>query len=196
MAKHQTSRDRQAAATKGRIYRCGVRLMNRYGYDHVTVGQIAEKAGVSVGTFYHHFKSKLDLLGEVFRQGDAYFTEYVPRLMRDPMRCAQRIEEYFARYAALALQNGLEMVRSLYVPTNRMFLTHGRAMQDLLTEILRIGQQGGEVTPEPDAAQITEMLFVVARGVIFDWCLHDGQTDLAAQMRDTTGRYARSFLLR
>lgn len=43
LTKNQTNRDRQAVATKSKIYRCGVQLINQYGYDHITVAQIAKK---------------------------------------------------------------------------------------------------------------------------------------------------------
>ena len=89
MAKKTTDRDRQAAATRKKIYRCGVRLMNRCGYENITVAQIAEKAHVSVGTFYHYFASKFSLLVEVYRLGDVFFTERVPALLRQYEACPE-----------------------------------------------------------------------------------------------------------
>lgn len=193
MAKRATSRDKQAIATKKRIYRGGIRLMNRYGYENVTVEQIAKKADVSIGTFYHHFKSKLDLLVEIYREGDVFFQERVPELLRRYEDCSERIVEYFCLYAQLSMDNGIGMIRNLYVPTNEMFLSHGRAMQELLTEILRRGLEAGEIADAIPPETITESLFVVARGVIFDWCLHNGKNDLIAEMREIIGRQARSY---
>ena len=194
MAKNQTSRDRQAVATKNKIYRCGVQLINQHGYDHITVAQIAKKADVSIGTFYHHFQSKFDLMVEIYRLGDVFFSERVPALLAQTDSLPVQVTEYFCLYAQLSLQNGIDMVRSLYVPTNQMFITHGRAMQDMLTDLLRAGQQRGELTAVLPAQQITEKLFVVARGVIFDWCLHNGETDLLAEMRDIMQRQVNSYL--
>lgn len=194
-AKKLTDRDKQAIATKNRIYQCGVRLMNQHGFSNITVEQIAKKAKVSVGTFYHYFQSKFDLLSEVYRLGDEYFAGRVPALLREFTSCAERVGAYFDLYAQLSLEDGIEMVRSLYVPTNRMFLTHGRAMQDLLTDILHQGQQCGEISADLSAQTITEELFLVARGVIFDWCLHDGKSDIAADMRRVMHRYAQTYFL-
>lgn len=195
MAKEITSRSKQAIATKNKIYNTGIRLMNRYGYENITVAQIAKKANVSIGTFYHHFQSKFDLLAEVYRLGDVFFQERVPALLQQYESCSERIVEYFCLYAQLSIHNQIEMIRSLYVPTNKMFISHGRAMQNLLTEILRIGQECGELSNSVPPERIMEKLFVVARGVIFDWCLHNGESDLIAEMRDIITRQAQSYLL-
>jgi TetR/AcrR family transcriptional regulator, fatty acid metabolism regulator protein len=193
MEKKITARDKQALATKKRIYNCGFRLMNRYGYANITVAQVAKKANVSIGTFYHHFRSKFDLLVEVYRLGDVFFNERVAEILRRYESCPERVTAYLSLYAQLSIRNGIEMVRSLYVPTNEMFVSGGRAMQELLTDILRTGQQRGEITDSVPPEVITEKLFVVARGVIFDWCLHNGKNDLVEEMRDIIGRQTQSY---
>ncbi len=194
MAKRLTNRSKQALSTKNRIYQNGIQLIEKYGYENVTVEQIARKAGVSVGTYYHHFQSKFDLFVEIYRQADEYFKAQVPELLTRYSGCADRVAAYLGLYARLAIDNGLEMVRNLYVPTNKMFITHGRAMQDLLTEILRQGQAAGEISAAVPPENITEKLFVAARGVIFDWSLHDGESDLIADMADMIQRLLRSYI--
>jgi len=195
MAKKTTSRDKQAAATKKRIYNSGVRLLNRHGYENITVAQIAKNANVSIGTFYHHFQSKFDLLVEVYRQGDVFFEERVPEMLRQHTRSQERVVEYFALYALLSVQNGIDMVRSLYQPTNQMFLSQGRAMQGMLTDILSQGQRQKELTDSVTPESITESLFIVARGVIFDWCLRNGESDLIARMREIITMQIRAYCI-
>ena len=41
----------------------------RLGYDRATIRDIAQEAGVAQGLLYNYFRSKDDLLREVFRQG-------------------------------------------------------------------------------------------------------------------------------
>jgi TetR/AcrR family fatty acid metabolism transcriptional regulator len=195
MAKKMTNRSKQALNTKKRIYQDGVQLIEKYGYEQVTVAQIAKKAGVSVGTYYHYFQSKFDLFVEIYRQGDEYFKVKVPEVLDQYDNCAARVTAYFAIYAQLSIDDGIGMVRNLYVPTNKMFLTHGRAMQDLLTDILREGQENGELTRAEAPEKITEQLFVAARGVIFDWSLHDGKNNLIADMEDMIQRLISTYCL-
>jgi AcrR family transcriptional regulator len=51
-------RARKRDETHQRIYETGMRLFQEHGYDHVSVGDIAAAAKVSVPTFYAHFQSK------------------------------------------------------------------------------------------------------------------------------------------
>jgi AcrR family transcriptional regulator len=51
-------RDDNRRRTGERIYAAAIELYQANGFDHVTVGMIAERAGVSVPTFYAHYSSK------------------------------------------------------------------------------------------------------------------------------------------
>jgi len=51
-------RARKRDETHQRLYETGMRLFRERGYDHVSVGDIASAAKVSVPTFYAHFQSK------------------------------------------------------------------------------------------------------------------------------------------
>jgi len=132
-----TSREKQAIATKKRIYRCGVELIKKYGYDNITVKEIAEKANVSIGNYYHYFKSKYDLLVEIFKHGDEFFEAEVPKILDEYNDCKDILVQYFLVYARLSINDGVEMAKNLYIPTNKMFLTHGRSMQNMLIDILK-----------------------------------------------------------
>lgn len=83
---------------------------------------------------------------EIYRLGDVFFSERVPALLAQNNSLPAQIVDYFCLYAQLSLQNGIDMVRSLYVPTNQMFISHGRAMQEMLTDMLQSGQQQGKLS--------------------------------------------------
>jgi AcrR family transcriptional regulator len=58
----QDSRSPRWEATHQRIYDVAIELFQRDGFDHVSVGQIAKGAKVSVPTFYAHYPSKEHLV--------------------------------------------------------------------------------------------------------------------------------------
>lgn len=178
-----TKRARQAISSKNKIYKCGVSLIRKYGFDAVTIEQIAKKAGVSVGTYYYYFQSKMELLKEIFNKADRYFLEEVEGHLK-VNSCKEQIVEYFDRYAEYTLTDGIELIKKLYTSENKLFIVEGRGMQNALTNILRAGQEKNEIHRGRPPEEITKMLFVVARGVIFDWCLYDGEIDLKAEMKD------------
>lgn len=181
-----TTRTKQAIASKNKIYRCGENLIRKYGFDVVTVEQISKKAGVSVGTYYHYFESKMDLLREIFNKADKYFLEQVEGNLTETA-CKKRIVEFFDIYAEYTLKDGIDVIKKFYTSENKMFIVDGRGMQNVLTNIIIAGQKSNEINNDTAPETLTKMLFVVARGIIFDWCLYDGKTDLKAEMKKIMG---------
>ena len=61
-------RQRRAAETRVRLFRCALQLFARRGYSDVTVEDITEAADVGKGTFFNYFESKdhvLDVMAEI-----------------------------------------------------------------------------------------------------------------------------------
>ena len=48
--------------TKAKIFRAAKHILQKQGYEQLSIKNICEEAGVSNGSFYHHFKTKDDLL--------------------------------------------------------------------------------------------------------------------------------------
>lgn len=53
------------AKTRDRIVEAADRLFYRHGYEHTSFADIADAVQISRGNFYHHFKSKDDILAAV-----------------------------------------------------------------------------------------------------------------------------------
>lgn len=61
-------RQRRAAETRMRLFRCALQLFAEHGYPNVTVEDITEAADVGKGTFFNYFKSKdhvLEVMAEI-----------------------------------------------------------------------------------------------------------------------------------
>lgn len=56
--KELTSRQKQAIETKLRISEAAMKLLKNTSYDSIKITDICKEANVSVGAFYHYFKSK------------------------------------------------------------------------------------------------------------------------------------------
>ena len=99
MEKKATKRALQAQRTKENIYRCGVKLFREYGFEAVTVEQLAKAAGVGIGTFYHYYPSKMALYTELFIHAEDYFEEFeTGRPCRAaPMMCCSSISKNMPR---------------------------------------------------------------------------------------------------
>ena len=60
--KELTSRKKQAMEMRSRIQAVALELFDKEGFENVSVEQIAQAAGCSVGNIYHYFKSKDELV--------------------------------------------------------------------------------------------------------------------------------------
>lgn len=61
--------------TKARIFCAAKSILKKQGYEALSIKNICEEAGVSNGSFYHHFKTKDDLL--------SYYIEEQPSINPD-----------------------------------------------------------------------------------------------------------------
>jgi len=192
--KRKTKRQLQAEETKKRIYKTAMELIKTKGFENLTIQDINEHAGVSVGTFYHYYKSKEDVFFELYRNADEYFEEQVlPSMYAEEMTSIERILLFFREYARFNIDNGIEYVKQLYNTNNKFFISRDRYMLDLMYRIITEGQQAGELNSELNPEDMMEDLFIVSRGIIFDWCLHDGEYDLMDKMHIHLKRHLSVF---
>lgn len=180
--KKLTSRQIQAEETHNKIYNVAFNLMTKKGFNKITIEDISKKAGVSVGTFYHYFKSKDDILYEVYQRADNYFKDIMKEIKSDS--APEQIVEYFRYYAKYSEQSSLGFTTHLYSIENKFFLKKGRLMQAILEDIIKQGQEKNEITKERTPEEIVDLFFLIARGVIFDWGLKDGKYKLEDKMAE------------
>jgi AcrR family transcriptional regulator len=178
-----TKRQEQARETKNRIYTSAIELMEHKGFENITIADISEKAGVSVGAFYHYFDSKNDILAEIFHRVDEYYsTQVVKSLNKGSI--PERIVEFFDYYARFNVESGVETTQQLFNPRIKFFIEEGRPMLEILHDMICKGQENKEIRGDVDAKELVRYLFVMARGVVFDWSLYDGNYDLEARLHD------------
>jgi TetR/AcrR family fatty acid metabolism transcriptional regulator len=179
--KPSTKRQERAVETKNRIYTAAIDLMDRKGFEKLTIVDISKKAGVSVGAFYHYFKSKNDILAEIFRKADDYFsTKVIFSLNKKSI--PDQIVEYFDHYAKFNAASGVEMTQQLFNPKIKFFIKKSRPMLTILRDLIRKGQEKKEIRTDTDAEELSRFLFILARGVVFEWSLYEGRYDLEATM--------------
>jgi TetR/AcrR family transcriptional regulator, fatty acid metabolism regulator protein len=176
-----TKRKAQAQKTKKTIYKVAMQLMNKQGFNNTTIEEISKKAHVSVGTFYLYYKSKDDIFFELYHKADVYFKNEVSRQLAEKNSLDQ-IMVFFKCYAKYNYERGLDAISQLYNTKNKLFIAKGRYMGLLLEKIIETGQEKKELILDMTPQSIAGYLFIVARGTVYDWCLHDGDYDLEETM--------------
>lgn len=180
--KHRlTQRKIQAQKTKKTIYNAAMQLMNKKGFGNTTIAEISKKAKVSVGTFYLYYKTKEDIFFELYDKADIYFKNDVANQLTGK-NIMDQILTFFSYYADYNQDQGVDAISQLYNTKNKLFIAKGRYMHVLLKKIIEQGQAGHNLITEMPPQEIADYLFIMARGIIYDWCLHDGDYDLKEAM--------------
>lgn len=179
--KELTKRQLQAQNTKDLIYKTAIEMMEQKGFQNLKVEEICKAAGVSVGSFYNCFKTKYEILDEVFDQLDIHIMEVAPHKLHEG-NAVERIINFFEIYADYNIWRGLEFTKHLYGVQNNLFKKKGRKLQTVLQTIIAEGQESGELNKSMTPEEAVEYLFVAVRGTVYNWCLHEGEYDLREYM--------------
>ncbi|MDR1429963.1 MAG: TetR/AcrR family transcriptional regulator [Spirochaetaceae bacterium] len=172
-----TSRQIRAQASRTHIYDTAIALIKKNGYDNTAISDICREAGVSTGAFYHYFKSKHEILSELYVRADYFFEDYIAS-RKKKKNSIEESKAYMAVYIHFVtlegLDNGMDMCRNLYTPKNNLFATGSRSMQTLLEALIRQGQEKKEISLRFTPPEWVDFLFSVLRGIVFDWVLRSG----------------------
>ncbi len=185
MSKPLTKRQVQAAETKNRILSTALTLIARNGYDNTSIQEICKAAKVSTGAFYHHFKSKENIIIESYKQFDVKASEYSMNYLSDksPLEKIRKIVFFQISYAKMmSLDTMRQFYKSQLTSGREFFISSQRQYPKILINYLSEAQQAGvlnnELTPEDQSRYILRL----ARGTIYDWCAHNGAFDIESEI--------------
>ncbi len=102
----------QGQATEQKLIDAALTLMRQRGYDAVSIRDICRQAGATTGAFYHHFRSKEEMLERGGRQLDLYIQKQLEIKPFHSSLSALRI--IFTAYAEYMEQNQGELTARYY----------------------------------------------------------------------------------
>lgn len=180
-----TKKELQGMKTKKRIIDCACKLFRERGFHDVTVDDIIREANSSKGSFYTHFKSKEELLFNMAPIVDEVYLDF----MNNGAAYTNTIDKIlaFIQYVFKIMDEkiGLEFISAIYasqikdLKTERFLIASERAYYRVFEKLIEEGKEKKEIRQGTDAKHIIKVFTSVIRGVIFDWCLHKGEFNLA-----------------
>jgi AcrR family transcriptional regulator len=190
-------RERRAAETRLRLFRCALQLFSERGFPNVTVEDITEAADVGKGTFFNYFDSKEHVLGVMAEIQIGKVREAVAQAEagKRPIRIVlrhlfKRLAEEPARSPDLART----LISSFLASEGVRVLVHeqmARGRQSLAA-IFAIGQQTGEIDPRLKKENLALLLQQEILGTILLWSLR-GQLRLGSVMESTFQHFWRAI---
>ncbi|HHY73248.1 MAG TPA: TetR/AcrR family transcriptional regulator [Bacillus bacterium] len=165
---------------KVKIISTAIQLFEKYGYHGVTVNQIVKESGTSKGGFYHHFKSKDELLYMIHDTFISYVLE----------KANVAIETYTTPTERLhAIILSFVRVFDLYKPHISVFYQESTYLKpeyneiikkkrdeyrDIIFQVLEDGMKAGEFRSHLPV-KITGMAILGMVNWIYKWYKADGE---------------------
>lgn len=175
--------------TKGRIVAAAWKLFYEQGYDDTTVEDIIFESETSKGSFYHYFEGKDALLGSLSVLFDEKYDEL--RETMDPDMGAVETLIYLNHELFAMIDNSvsLELLArllstQLVTRGERHLLDRNRTYFKLLHQIVRRGQERGELRSDITANEIVSGYAMFERALMYDWCLTNGAYALSNYAAD------------
>lgn len=168
------------------ILEAAVKIFARKGFDHSTVAQIAKEAEVADGTIYLYFKSKDDILFQLYNYKTQQVFDCFRRAMAqadtaiDKLRNLVRTHlEEFQKDMNMAIVHQVET--HLHRPSNQAVIKEMSKMyRDIISEVIEQGQQQGAFRRNLYVGLVKRMINGAVDEVIDTWIHSGGDYDLVS----------------
>ena len=190
--KELTKQQQNSRETKKKIFNAAKNILQEKGYEALSIKNICEEAGVSNGSFYHHFKTKDDLL--------SYYIEEQPSINPDlldlpesPEEAKTAIIQVYLNYVHYCQDLGLSFMSNYYTPKNQSLNPAIRTERPYpivtVHNYLKKALDAGVIHLSYPLEDITTDIRMIVIGNVFEWCLKNGDADFEGNMKRSLQAY-------
>lgn len=185
-----TQRDIQAQETRKRIFRSAIDLFSRKGFAQTAISDIAEKADVSVGSFYEHFDCKEALLAEyMIALGSDYQAFYLRMQEGLEGKFSDHIEQIqlFLHTCLIILSHNsqykdlLRVNFSYLIRCSSLLADHDRQFFHILSELIDHAKQEGSMRTDLSSNFILHEILFLYRSIAIEWCSSEENVPIQAR---------------
>ena len=179
---------------KQKIIDTTVDLLRARSAADITVRNICASAELSIGTFYHYFRDKDDLLMYFLRE-----TPFESCALEAPLdEIGDRIAELYMRLIDRYREFGLDFMKSFYTAGNRSLSAYlcevdGGFMPNTVmarSEVeLTAAQESGVLSKDANIHEISMDICTIVKGCVLEWCLTDGNMDIETALQRIINGY-------
>ena len=192
-----SKQQRKSKETKERIFQAAKRILQKSGYEELSIKNICEEAGVSNGSFYHHFKTKDDLL--------SYYIEDQPSIDPDRLELPKNKEDaketiihVYLNYVKYCKELGVEFMAGYYTPHNQALNPTIRTERPYpivtVQHYLERALEANAIQLNLKIEEITTDIRMIVIGNVFEWAMRNGDADFEGNMRRSLSHYLDSIL--
>ena len=196
--KSEISRQQQKSReTREKIFQAAKRILQKKGYEELSIKNICEEAGVSNGSFYHHFKTKDDLL--------SYYIEDQPKIDPDLLELPENVAgvktaiiQVYMNYVKYCRELGVEFMAEYYDTKNQALNADIRTERPYpivtVQTYVEKAIQAGIVSLNVKIEEFTTDIRMIVIGNVFEWCIKHGEADFEGNMSRSLGKYLDAVL--
>lgn len=192
-----SKQQKKSMETKEKIFKAAKRILQRSGYETLSIKNICEEAGVSNGSFYHHFKTKDDLL--------SYYIEDQPSINPDLLDLPENAEDaqrtiiqVYLNYVSYCKELGVEFMAGYYDTKNQALNPVSRTERPYpivtVQNYVEKAIKEGRIQMNVEIEAFTTDIRMIVIGNVFEWCLRNGEADFEGNMARSLGKYLDSTL--
>ena len=193
-----SKQQRKSKETKERIFQAAKRILQKSGYEALAIKNICEEAGVSHGSFYHHFKTKDDLL--------SYYIEDQPSIDPDRLELPKNKEDaketiihVYLNYVKYCKELGVEFMAGYYTPHNQALNPTIRTERPYpivtVQHYLERALGANAIQLNLKIEEITTDIRMIVIGNVFEWAMRNGDADFEGNMRRSLSHYLDSIFV-
>ena len=187
-----SKQQKKSKETKARIFEAAKQILQRSGYEALSVMNICEEAGVSNGSFYHHFKTKDDLL--------SYYIEDQPSMNPDLLELPKNKEDaknaivsVYLNYASYCRSLGVDFIAGYYTPRNQALNPTIRTERPYpivtVQHYLEKAIASGILKINLSIEEIVTDIRMLVIGNAFEWAMRNGEADLEGNIKRSISHY-------
>ena len=164
-----------AMQTRCQLLQAAKALFNEKGFSRTTLAEIAEKAGLTRGAAYWHFKSKDEILITIVEQALDDMTASKKQALSSPDCSAkERLQRLLALPCTLPTEYALVNSVATLLPAYPQFAEleasvqrHKDQLRQLVQDFLEDAQQQGLLTLHASTESTTKLFFLLFEGLYF-----------------------------
>ncbi len=173
---------------RSEIIEAVIPLIASIPFDELSVNEICEAAGISVGSFYHYFEKKSDMLVGLLGLIDEHLESEVYPLLSDSAPI-EKLLRFAVEWAGYVQAHGIERSKliSSVEPANTDLGGQKRSSVVFLENIMAEGQADGSIDSALSPAELTELYLLALRGITTDWSRNNGCYSIIEKMEGFIG---------
>ena len=184
--------------TRGRIISAAWKLFYEQGYDDTTVEDIVFESETSKGSFYHYFDGKDSLMGTLAYVFDEKYEELSGVLDPDLDAVDKLVFLNHELYVMIESSISIDLLTrllstQLLARGEKHLLDRDRVYFKLLRQIIREGQEKGQLRRDLSVNEIVKAFALWERAQLYDWCLCSGEYSLVSYAAKTTPMFLESY---